>query len=305
MISRVTLHNYGMVAANNLKKGDEIEIIRSGEVIPKFLSVVNPSKNKFEIPDHCTSCGSKVEIVDIRLFCRNDNCPGKNLEIILNFIQKIGIEDLSGKRLEELINAKMVKSIPDIYRLEAADLMKIDKIKEKLSNKLIESIQKTRTIDLITFLSALGINGGAFNKCEKIVRAGFDSITKIQNLSIEQLMGVESFAEKSATEFLNSLKEKKDMIQELIDLGFEFSVEETRETKVSGLKICITGALSEKRPVIEDMIREGGGIVVSSVSKNTDMLVTNESDPSSSKFKKALELKIKIITEAQLLNLLK
>jgi DNA ligase (NAD+) len=305
MISRVTLHNYGMVAANNLKSGDVIEIIRSGEVIPKFLSVVQPSNNKFVIPERCTSCDSKVEIVDIRIFCKNENCSGKNLEIILNFIQKIGIEDLSGKRLEELIKARLVKTIPDLYRLEASDLMKIDKVKEKLSKKLIESIQKTKTIDLITFLSALGISGGAYSKCEKVVRAGFDNIKKIEDLSLAQLMGVESFAEKSATEFISSINEKKEMIHELIELGFIFTVEETRETKVSGLKICITGALSEKRPVIEDMIREGGGIVVSSVSKNTDILVTNETDPSSSKFKKALELKIKIITEAQLLSLLK
>ncbi len=305
MISRVTLHNYGMVSANNLKAGDVIEIIRSGEVIPKFLSVVKSSINKFEIPDHCPSCHSEVEIVDIRIYCKNEFCPGKNLEIILNFIQKIGIEDLSGKRLEELINAKLVESIADLYRLEAADLMKIDKVKEKLSAKLIESIQKSKTVDLIVFLSALGITGGAFNKCEKVVRAGFDTIKKIQHLRIEQLMNVESFAEKSATEFLSSLKEKSKLIDELIDLGFEFTTAETRETKVTGLKICITGALSEKRPVIEDMIREGGGIVVSSVSKNTDILVTNETDPSSSKYKKALELKIKIITEADLLKLLK
>jgi len=304
MISRVTLHNYGMVAANNLKSGDVIEIIRSGEVIPKFLSLVTPSKNKFVIPECCPSCESKVEIVDIRLFCKNENCPGKNKEIILNFIQKIGIDDLSGKRLDELINAKLVKTIPDLYRLEAADLMKIDKVKDKLSNKLIESIQKTKNVDLITFLAALGISGGAFNKCEKIVRAGFDNITKIKNLSIEQLMKVESFADKSATDFLSSLREKIDMIDELVELGFEFTVEETRETAVTGKKICITGALSEKRPVIEDMIRAGGGIVVSSVSKNTDILVTNETDPTSSKFKKALELKIKIITEAELLSLL-
>lgn len=304
MISRVTLHNYGMVAANNLKKGDVIEIIRSGEVIPKFLSVVTPSENEFVIPERCTSCDSKVEIVDIRLYCRNENCPGKNKEIILNFIQKIGIDDLSGKRLDELINAKMVKTIPDLYRLQASDLMKIDKVKDKLSNKLIESIQKTKNVDLITFLAALGLTGGAFSKCEKVVRAGFDSIQKVMNLSMDQLMNVESFAEKSATEFLSSLNEKKDMIQELVDLGFEFTVEETRETKLTGKKICITGALTEKRPVIEDKIREGGGIVVSSVSKNTDILVTNETDPTSSKFKKALELKIKIITEPELLKLL-
>ena len=304
MISRVTLHNYGMVSANNLKAGDVIEIIRSGEVIPKFLSVVTPGKNKFAIPETCPSCGSKVVIEDIRIFCKNEKCPGKNKEIILNFIQKIGIEDLSGKRLEELLNAKLVKTIPDLYRLDEKDLMSLDKVKEKLSSKLIDSIQKTKKIDLITFMSALGISGGAFNKCEKIVNAGFDNISKIKNLSYEQLLSVESFAEKSATEFLNSLSEKHELINELIDLGFQFTTEEKRETKVSGLKICITGALSEKRDVIEDKIRSGGGIVVGSVSKNTDLLVTNETDPNSSKYKKALELKIKIITEKELIALL-
>ncbi len=304
MISRVTLHNYGMVSANQLKSGDLIEIIRSGEVIPKFLSVIKDSGNIFKIPEHCPSCDSKVEIVDIRLFCLNAECPGKNKEIILNFIQKIGIEDLSGKRLEELLNAKIVKTIPDLYRLEAADLMKIDKVKDKLSTKLIESISKTKESDLVVFLSALGLTGGAFSKCEKVVRAGFDNIEKINNLTLEQLMNVESFAEKSSTEFLGSLAEKKTMIQELVSLGFTFKMEETRQTEISGKKVCITGALSEKRPVVEDKIREGGGIVVSSVSKNTDILVTNETDPSSSKYKKALELKIKIITEAELFKLL-
>ena len=305
VISRVTLHNYGMVLQNNLKSGDVIEIVRSGEVIPKFLSVVKSSGNEFIIPVTCPSCHQKVEIEDIRIYCRNEFCPGKNKEIILNFIQKIGIEDLSSKRLEELINAKLVKTIDDIYRLTAEDLMKIDKVKDKLSIKLIDSIQKTKTIELTVFLAALGISGGAFNKCEKVVRAGYNTIDKIKDLTLEQLITIDSFAEKSAKDFLSSLKEKQSLINELIALGFKFIEEKRRETSISGLKICITGALTEKRPVIEDRIRECGGIVVSSVSKNSDILVTNETDPNSSKFKKALEFKIKIISENDLLELMK
>lgn len=304
MISRVTLHNYGVVKANRLKSGDKISIIRSGEVIPKFLEVITPSTNLFEIPSSCPSCESPVLVKDIRLYCSNEKCPGRNKEVILNYIQKIGVEDLSGKRLEELLNAGFVKTIPDLYRLTADDLMKLDKVKDKLSQKLIESIQKTKHVDFIIFLSSLGITGGAYNKCEKVVRAGFDSVEKIKNLTIEKLMNVDSFAEKSATEFVNSIKEKSEMIDELVGLGMTFEIEETRNTAVSGLKICITGALSQKRNVIEDAIRLGGGLVVSSVSKNTDLLVTNETDPTSSKYKKALELKIKIITEAQLMDLL-
>jgi DNA ligase (NAD+) len=305
MIGRVTLHNFGLVKQFNLKKGDRIEIIRSGEVIPKFLNVIESSNNDFEIPTSCPSCHSKVEIDDIRLFCRNELCPGKNKEIILNFIQKIGIEDLSGKRLEDLIEAGLVKEIQDLYKLKQEDLLKLDKVKEKLSSKLIEGIEKTKSIDLPTFLSSLGISGGAFNKCEKVVHAGYDSVEKILNLKADDLVKIEGFAEKSASEFYESLNEKRKLIVDLIDLGFEFIKEEKRDTKISGLKICITGALSEKRNVIEDKIRECGGVVVSSVSKNTDMLVTNESDPTSSKFKKALELKIKIITEKELFELMK
>ncbi|MEQ1623010.1 MAG: BRCT domain-containing protein, partial [Methylococcales bacterium] len=189
--------------------------------------------------------------------------------------------------------------------LNQEELLKIEKIKDKLSNKLIESIQKSKKTELITFLASLGISGGAYSKCEKVVRAGYDTMEKILALTVDELIKVESFAEKSASEFVNSIQEKKAMILELINLGFEFKVEETRSTKISGKKICITGALSEKRPVVEDKIREGGGIVVSSVSKNTDILVTNETDPSSSKFKKAQELKIQIISEEELFQLLK
>lgn len=304
MIGRVTLHNYGMVKQFDLKCDDEIEIIRSGEVIPKFLSVVKSSDRKFKIPETCPSCESKIEIRDIRLYCVNDNCPGKNKETILNFIVKIGIEDLSSKRLDELMSAKLVKNIPDLYRLSVSDFMGLDKVKEKLAEKLFENIQKTKKTDLITFLSSLGITGGAYNKCEKVVHAGFDTIEKVLALSFEKLNAIDGFAEKSAEEFLKSLTEKHTLIHELIKLGFEIKVEEKKQTSITDKKICITGALSEKRSVIEDKIRECGGVVVGSVSKNTDYLLTNETDPSSSKFKKAMDLKIPIITEAEFFKII-
>lgn len=106
MISRVTLHNYGMVRQFELKSGDEIEIIRSGEVIPKFLSVIKSSESKFSYPKNCPSCNSDLVVKEIRLMCINEFCPGENKEIILNFIVKIGIEDLSSKRLDELLRVK-------------------------------------------------------------------------------------------------------------------------------------------------------------------------------------------------------
>lgn len=305
IVSRVTLHNYGMVKANNLKEGDEIEIIRSGEVIPKFLSVIKGSRNQFQIPEACPACSEKIAIEGIRIYCPNKECVGKNKEMILNFIQKIGIENLSEKRLEELMDARLVKNIPDLYLLKESDLMKLNKIKEKLSSKLIESIYKTKKTDLTLFLSALGLSGGAHGRCEKIVRAGYNTIEKILALSENELIQVESFAKKAAKDFMDSLDEKRSVISELLMQGFVFTVEETRQTKITGKKICITGALFEKRSLVEEEIRKAGGIIVSSVSKNTDILLTNEKDPTTSKFKKAIELKITIYTEEEFKRLLK
>ncbi|OFZ61102.1 MAG: hypothetical protein A2328_10140, partial [Bdellovibrionales bacterium RIFOXYB2_FULL_36_6] len=267
-ITRVTLHNYGVVKLYNLKKGDEIEIIRSGEVIPKFLSVKQASENKLVIPNKCPECGSDTRIEDIRLICTNSECKARLHEQILNFIKKIGIEDLSGKRLEQLLSKGLIKNIPDLYRITADDLKKMDKTKEKLSDKLFSTIQVSKKADLITFLSALGITHGAYNTCEKVVHAGYDTLDKLFSLSVEELSRVDTFAEKSSRDFIVSLKEKESLINELVSVGFNFQ-EVSKENKIlTGKQICITGALTEKRAVVEQKIRTMGGVVTSSISKD-------------------------------------
>ena len=304
-ISRVTLHNYGMVAQHDLKTGDQIEIVRSGEVIPKFLEVKKASKNKLEIPTKCPSCNAKTVIDDIRLLCSNQDCPGRNKESILNFIQKIGIDDLSSKRLDELLGAGLVKKIPDLYRLKKEQLTKLDKVKDKLASKLINTIDESKKVDLTTFLSSLGITGGAYNKCEKVVSQGHNTIAKVKKLTVDKLMEIESFAEKSSMDFLSSLTAKFPLIDELTSLGFKFSKVAKENTSLSGKKICITGSLTEKRSIIEGRIREAGGIVVSSVSSGTDYLLTNDTNSNSSKFVKAQKLNISIVSEKKLASLLK
>lgn len=296
-ITNVTLHNYGVVKAHQLKIGDEIEIVRSGEVIPKFLNVKKSSTNKFFIPKRCPSCDSELEIKEIRLICPNNKCPDKIKEDILNFISKIGIEDLSIKRLEEMIKKDLVSNIPSLYKLSKEDLLKLDKTKETLASKIMTNIEKTKKTDLTTFLASLGISGGAFNKCEKVVNNGFNTIEKIKNITVEDLMNMEGFAEKSSKDFYQSLKSKYKTIDQLIDLGFKFEKKKMASDKLSGVKICITGELSMGRKDMEKIIKENGGIVVSGVSKETTYLLTNEDDSTSSKSKKAKELKIPVIDE--------
>lgn len=303
-ISRVTLHNYGMVKQYDLKKGDKIEIVRSGEVIPKFLSVIEASKGSLDLPTKCPSCNTKVEIVDIRIICDNEKCPAQNKEKILNFIQKIGIDDLSSKRLDEMISKGLVGTIDDLYSIKKGQLLELEKVKEKLESKLLTNIENSKNADLTTFLSSLGIQGGAYNKCERVVNAGFDTIDKILNLTLGDLTAIEGFAEKSATEFINSLTKQHKLIKKLVKKGFSFTSETPGEGALSGKKIAITGTLSRKRSEIEAMIRSAGGATVGSVSKNTDILLTNQQSSNSRKFKKATELGIQILTEDEVIKLI-
>ena len=297
-INRVTLHNYGVVMDFSLKAGDEIEIVRSGEVIPKFLSVIKSAEGKPSIPKKCSSCGGAVEAEDIRLFCLNDQCPGKQLETILHWIRQANIEDLSEKRLQEMISKELVADIPDLYKLKREELLTLEKVKDKLADKLLANIEKTRTLDLVTFLSAIGVEGVSTTKAEKIVAHGHNTMEKILALDVETLVRVDGFAEKSATDIVKSVQSKKKLIKALEKVGVEITAPEVAEGGVlEGKKFCITGALSVPRGDIEKLIKKNGGVVVGSVSKNTDYLLTNDTDPSSSKYKKAIEVGTKVVTE--------
>lgn len=307
MISKVTLHNFGLVKNYQLKSGDQIEIIRSGEVIPKFLGITKKSHGEFNYPLRCPSCDSKLIIQDIWLLCENENCPAKIKEEILNYIQKSGIDDLSDKRLEEMITKGIVANIADLYKADIDQFLLLDKVKEKLAKKIFDNIQKSKKQKLSQFINAIGVEGVSLTKSEKIISQGYNTIEKILSLNMDQMVSIDGFAEKSSEAFLNSMKKKKPLIEELLRLGLKIEADEinTGEGPLSKMKFCITGELSMNRSEFEKIVKKNGGVMVSSVSKNTNFLVTNETDSSSSKFVKAKTLGVAIISEKKLLEMIR
>ena len=306
VIGRVTLHNFGLVQNYQLKAGDKIEIIRSGEVIPKFIGVMERSQNKFTYPKNCPSCQSVLQVQDIWLSCINELCPAKVKEEILNYIRKAGIDDVSDKRLEEMILKGLVEGIPDLYRLKVEDFLLLDKVKDKLANKMFENIQKTKEQSLAQFISAIGVEGVSTAKSEKIIAQGYNTLEKFQALTLDKMLVIEGFAEKSSTDILSSLGKKKELIAELLSVGVKVKADEisTGEGPLKGYSFCLTGALSQPRPLIEKLIKQNGG-VIAGVSKNLSYLVTNEQDSSSSKYVKAKSLNVPVINEDELMMLLK
>ena len=310
-IVNVTLHNALHVKKENLMPGDRIELVRSGEVIPKFLRVTLRSKEgKSILPSHCPSCGSELVFDEVRLVCESKSCSAQQMGALLNWIKCAEIEDLSEKRLESMIDLGLVNKISDFYALNIESMLTLPLTKDKMAQKLISNIDKSRSLPLSRFLAGIGIGGMGMTSWEKLLEI-FPSLPEVRSASIEQVQNVDGFAEKTAMGVVNGLKQKSDLIDDLIRVGVmpvapsaaEIDAQVTgRENSFSGLQIVITGKLSQPRAALEKRIKKVGGKTGSAVSKNTSFLVCNDKQSNSSKMKKARELNIPVWSEDDLIE---
>lgn len=302
-ITNVTLHNASYVKLFNLKAGDSVEIIRSGEVIPKFLQVVKSAHGSFILPTVCPSCGGGLIYDDVRLLCNNQKtCPAQQLGAILNWIRYAEIEDLSAKRLQAMIDLGLVNHMSDLYKLSVADLLKLPLTKDKMAKKLFNNIQRTKRLSLPHFLSGLGIAGMGRTSWEALLQA-FPSLDLIVKLSEADISQVEGFAEKTAHQIVLGLREKQEDIRLLSSVGVDptpFVPKKTSEGVLSGHSFVITGALSQPRDEVVKKIEKAGGQVISAVSKKVTAIITNELSSSSTKAKKARDLGIAFWSEEEL-----
>lgn len=301
-ITNVTLHNAAHVKAFNLKAGDKIEIVRSGEVIPKFLSIVEAAPGTYVWPDACPACGTTLTFDDVRLKCPNtEGCPAQQLGAVLNWIRSAEIDDLSDKRLLPLMDEGLVKTAADLYRLKLEDFYRIPQTKEKMATKLFQNIQKSRTLPLARFLNGLGIEGAGLTTWDKLL-AEFPTLEALLAATAEQIAGVEGFAEKSAGDITAGLVARRSLIDDLLAAGVTPVAEApiADDGPLAGKTIVITGALSRPRAEIEKAIKVAGGKTASSVSKETFAVVTEDPDSGSSKMKKARQLGVLTWSEADL-----
>ena len=142
-ITNITLHNAEHVRAYNLKSGDEIRLVRSGEVIPKFLEVVNATEGHYQWPKRCNSCETELNFDGVRLKCPNkETCPAQQKGTILNWIKNAGIDSLSEKRLDSMMDMDLVKKSSDLYLLSVDDFLKLPLTKEKMAQKLFRKYKR-------------------------------------------------------------------------------------------------------------------------------------------------------------------
>lgn len=302
-VERATLHNFDEIQRLDLKIGDEIIIIRSGDVIPKITKVLKDRRdgNEKEIlkPTICPDCSSELLIEDIMIKCQNLDCSSRVVNSIIYFASKncLNIDGLGDKIVELLVNEKKIFDILDLYSLKYEDLENLEGFKEKKINNLLNAIENSKNSELYRVLTALGIEhiGEVASKsiCSKF---GLDLV----DVSFEDLISIDGIGEQMANSFLEFFRVNRQFVLKLFDiLKPKVTIkEEAKDNPFKNKTVVITGTMSKSRDEIKLFLEDLGAKVSSSVSKKTDFLIYGED--AGSKYDKAIEFGIEILTEDEM-----
>lgn len=313
-VARATLHNVDYFNNLELGVGDEIIVAKMNEIIPGVLGN-NTRSNTYELIDKCPSCGQHLIIKNTGtanvLYCQNENCPSRKLAQFTHFVSKkcMNIEGLSTEKLSTLISLGYINDFKSIYHL--ADyhdqLIKLDGFGAKSVEKLLLAIEKSRSVKLENFIAALGIDGIGLSASKTISAYCNGSWKNFINMCATDFewRTLDDFGAVMSYNLNTYLENNHVGLLELAD-EMNFVVQEKNSISNNAFhskSICVTGKLNHfTRDSINEKITSLGAKAVGSVSKKTDYLITNEAS-GSSKYKKAIDLGIPIITEEEFLSM--
>lgn len=316
-IRRATLHNRAFIEEKDIRIGDTVVIQKAGDVIPEIDHVVKEQRMAESVPYIfpmvCPECGSDLVQVEGEAAIRCMNalaCPAQVRAKIAHFASKdaMDIAGLGPEIVNQLYAAGLVKELPDLYRLTMERLLALERFAETKANNLLSAIEASKSSDFYRFLYGLGIPLVGL-ETSKILERHFSSIEALMAADVETLQTIDQIGALIAHEivgfFANSRNQSQ--IKALASLGVNMqrheSESDTPQT-VAGQTFVLTGTLpTYSRDDAKLMIEAHGGKVTGSVSKKTSYVVAGEKP--GSKYEKAVSLNIPVITEDDLLALLK
>lgn len=302
LISRATLHNFDEIARKDLKIGDTVLVIRSGDVIPKIIKPIielRDGSQKIIIPPRvCPICESELLIESAFIKCQNLNCKGRKLESIIYFASKkaMNIDGLGEKIIEKLFENGAINNICDIYRLDSAKLGGFEGFKDKKINNILNAIKNSKNPPLWRFISALGIEHIGEGASKKLASEfGLDIFKK----SEEDFLKVRDIGKESAQSLFLFFKTNAELLNELLEFIKPQILEQT-SGRFSGEIITLTGSMSETRDKISAFLEANGAQIAPNLSKKTTLLIYGQN--AGSKLEKAREMGIKTMSEGEALG---
>ncbi|MBP2033205.1 DNA ligase (NAD+) [Clostridium algifaecis] len=312
-IKRATLNNMDDIKRKGVRKGCRVFIRRSNDVIPEIMGVVEESLNEgteINPPKYCPYCGSELVQDGVHYFCENTlSCKPQLVKSIVHFGSReaMNIEGFSEKTAIQLFERLDIKSIPDLFRLNKEELMKLDKFGEKKSQNLIDSIEKSKKCDLASFIYALGI-ANVGKKTAGDLANTFKNLDNLRKAKYDELINIQDIGDTVANTIVEFFDQNNiiNSIEELLKLGVSpyFEEKQIKDSEFNGKTIVVTGALTNyTRTTIKQKLESLGAKVSESVSKKTDYVIAGES--AGSKYDKAVKLGVKIIDESEFENIIR
>lgn len=316
-VARASLHNQDEIQRLDIRIGDTVIIEKSGDIIPKVLSVIKyfrkKEAKKYIFPKKVSGCGGDGSIEKIlgqvAYKCKNMDSLELRVKKLSYFVSKkaFDINEIGPKNIETFLKKELISSPADIFNLAISDIEFLEGFGKKSAENIVKAILEKRNISLTRFLIALGIDEVGEESAFLLVKT-FKSLKKLQNASLEQLQNIDGIGEVMAKKIKNFfiLEKNKKMLEDLLKVVKvkNFKEEKIEDNYFKNKKILITGTFKNfSRDELKEIIRKKGGKNISSISLSTDILLSGEN--SGSKLEKAKKLKIKTLIEKDLLDFLK
>ncbi len=308
VVERATLHNFDEIERKDIRIGDKVIILRSGDVIPKIIKVLTHERSGDEVvfprPNECPVCGSELLDEGVLLKCQNLTCEARVVNSIIYFASKpcLNIDGLGEKIVEQLYNAGLVKSVLDLFDLTLEKLLELDGFKAKKAQNLLNSIENAKGCEYWRFINALGIEHIG-EVASKTLSEAFGS--RFLEATKEEIIACDGIGEEMAESLLEFIRVNRESIvklQEILQPKEPEQKAEAKENPFKGKTVVLTGTMSESRGAIKEMLESLGAKVSSSVSKKTDFLIYGED--AGSKFDKANSLGVTTLSEDEMRQLL-
>lgn len=312
-VTNATLHNQDFIRERDIRIGDTVLIRKAGEIIPEILEVVPDKRPEntapYTLPETCPVCGAKVEKDEDGAFlrCTGAECPAQLSRNIAHFASRdaMDIDGLGAAIVDSLIEKELIHSPADIYYLTLEDIKSLWKSGTTAAKKLLSAIEASKQQDVSRLIYALGIRQvGA--KTGKVLASTFGSLDALMAATQEELTAVDDIGAVTATSIHSwfAQEQSQHLIRRLRDAGVNFESKRVlTDSRFAGMTFVLTGALSMfTREEATEKIELFGGKAAGSVSKKTSYVVVGEN--AGSKERKARELGIPILTEAEFLDLI-